>query len=63
MGRDDRLRYTAAMLMVSVFKKLKVRGNEFSIEERDYLNVIFDMNLRMHRDLIGGQKSTDALCL
>lgn len=49
-------------LYASVFKKLKTKPG-FSAEEQDYLNVVFDMNLRMHRDLIGGAKSTDQLCL
>jgi hypothetical protein len=49
-------------LYASVFKKFKNK-KEYSIEEQDYLNVLFDMNLRMHRDLIGGEKSSDQLCL
>jgi hypothetical protein len=49
-------------LYASVFKKIKIK-NPLSIEEQDYLNVIFDFNLRMHRDLIGGEKSRDSLCL
>ncbi len=50
-------------LYASVFKKIKENKNALSMEEHDYLNVVFDMNLRMHRDLIGGEKSTDQLCL
>jgi hypothetical protein len=49
-------------LYAGVFKKLKSK-EECSTEERDYLNALFDMNLRMHRDLIGGEKSSDQLCL
>jgi hypothetical protein len=50
-------------LFASVFKKIKEKKNPLSTEEQDYLNVVFDMNLRMHRDLIGGEKSNDQLCL
>jgi hypothetical protein len=49
-------------LYASVFKKIKTKPG-FPAEEQDYLNVLFDMNLRMHLDLIGGEKSTDQLCL
>jgi hypothetical protein len=50
-------------LYASAFKKIKQKTNPLSVEEQDYLNVVFDLNLRMHRDLIGGQKSSDELCL
>lgn len=49
-------------LYAGVFKKIKIK-NALSIDEQNYLNVIFDFNLRMHRDLIGGEKSSDSLCL
>ena len=50
-------------LYLSVYKKLKEPKNVYSSEERDYMNFVFGMNLRMHKDLIGGEKSTDELCL
>ena len=49
-------------LYARVFKKIKEKKG-LSAGEQDYLNIVFDMNLRMHRDLIGGEKSSDELCL
>lgn len=50
-------------LYAITFRKLKQKAPASSQEELDYANAVFDYNLRMHRDLIGGAKSTDELCL
>jgi hypothetical protein len=50
-------------LYTSVFKKLKDPGSTYSLEEGDFMNFVFGMNHRLYRDLIGGEKTTDELCL
>jgi hypothetical protein len=50
-------------LYLSVYRKLREPNNTYSSEERDYMNFVFGMNLRMHKHLIGGEKSTDELSL
>jgi len=47
----------------SVFKKLKDPHSIYLPVESDFMNFVFNMNHRMHKDLIGGEKSTDELCL
>jgi hypothetical protein len=50
-------------LYTSVFKKLKEPQSVYSPAEGDFMNFVFGMNHRMHRDLIGGENSTDEVCL
>jgi hypothetical protein len=50
-------------LYTSVFKKLKDPQNVYLPAEADFMNFVFGVNHRMHKDLIGGEKSTDELCL
>jgi hypothetical protein len=50
-------------LYTSVFKKLKDPQSVYLPAEADFMNFVFGMNLRMHKDLIGGEKTTDELCL
>jgi hypothetical protein len=50
-------------LYTSVFKKLKDPESVYSLQESDFMNFVFGMNHRLHRDLIGGERSTDELCL
>jgi hypothetical protein len=50
-------------LYMSVFRKLKQPQNTYSEQERDYMNFVFGRNLTMHSQLIGGETSTDDLCL
>lgn len=50
-------------LYTRVFKKLRDPSSVYSRREGDFMDFVFGMNLRMHRDLIGGETSTDQLCL
>lgn len=54
---------SSTSLYLSVYRKLKEPKNVYSTDERDYMNFVFGLNLRIHKDLIGGEKSTDELCL
>ena len=47
----------------SVCKKLSKVPDVFTPEEKVYMNIVFDFNLRIHQQLIGGNDSTDDLCL
>jgi hypothetical protein len=47
----------------SVVEKLEKIPNQYTPEEKVYMNIIFEMNLRIHQNLIGGEDSTDELCL
>jgi len=50
-------------LYSSVFKKLATTPAPFTDEEQVYMNIIFERNLRIHQQLIGGSDSVDVLCL
>jgi hypothetical protein len=50
-------------LYTSVFKKLKSPQSIYLPAEADFMNFVFGMNHKMHGNLIGGEKSTDELCL
>jgi hypothetical protein len=50
-------------LYTSVFKKLKDPLSVYLPPEADFMNFVFGVNHRMHKDLIGGEKTTDELCL
>lgn len=50
-------------LYTSVFKKLSESRNVFLPAEADFMNFVFGMNHRLHKDLIGGENTADELCL
>jgi hypothetical protein len=47
----------------SVFKKLATVPNVYTSDEQVYMNIVFEKNRRIHEQLIGGEDSTDELCL
>ncbi|HUN61502.1 MAG TPA: hypothetical protein VMU53_05920 [Candidatus Sulfotelmatobacter sp.] len=51
------------VLYTSVFKKLKDPQSVYLPAETDFMNFVFGMNHRMHNNLIGGEETTDELCL
>jgi hypothetical protein len=50
-------------LFDSVSKKLAVKPNTFTPDEQTFLSIVFGFNRRIHEELIGGEDSTDELCL
>ena len=54
--------HSEPILYRSVFRKLANTPNLFTPEEREYMNLIFDANFRMHVLVIGGADGPD-ICL
>ncbi len=50
-------------LNISVQKKMLTKPNVYTEQEKEYMNVVFGFNKRLHQQLIGGRDSSDNLCL